>query len=98
MDTVALNFITLLSGLSYGANGGGRSMAEGMMRAPSPAPNTWNPVTILKYELSAGYKPNYPGGSVSSWMSTAPTPASGGASAAFFASGIGSTVNGGCRR
>lgn len=68
--------------------GGGRATAEGMMRAPSPAPNTWNPAKVLAYEWAARYQSNYPGGSLPGWIASAPTPASGGASAAFIASGL----------
>lgn len=82
-STVAYNSGAIAGGFMVGAGSGGRALAEGMMGRPSPAPNTWNPLRILQYEWAAGYRTNYPGGSLPSWMASAPTPASGGASAAF---------------
>jgi hypothetical protein len=87
-NTVAFNTGNLLGGSVVGVSGGGRVMAEGIMGGPSPAPNTWNPIVILTYEINKGYQWNYPNGSVPSWLATGPTPASAGASAAFTASGL----------
>ena len=91
-NTVAFNAGSLAGGLLVGAGGGGRALAEGMMGRPSPAPNTWNPAEVLGYEWSMGYRPNYPNGSFSAWMGSAPTPASGAAAAAFIGSGSSSRL------
>ncbi len=88
-NTVAFNAGSVVGGLAVGVSGGGRALTEGIQGSPSSAPDTWNPLTILQYEWSARYQIDYPGGSVPSWMASAPTPAAGGASAAAIASGIG---------
>jgi RHS repeat-associated protein len=88
-NNVAFDAGTLAGGFAVGVSGGGRAMAEGIMGRPSPAPDTWNPFTVLQYEWSARYQSGFPGGSLPSWMASAPTPASGGASAAFTAAGAG---------
>ena len=87
-NNVAYDLGTLTGGFIVGVGGGGRAIAEGIMGQPSPAPNTWNPFTVLKYELSARYQSGYPDGSWSRWMASAPTPASGGAAAEFTGSGV----------
>jgi RHS repeat-associated protein len=92
-NTVAFNAGTVVGGVAVATSGGGRALAEGIMGRPSPAPNTWNVLEILRYEWSARYQGNYPGGSLSSWMATAPTPASGGASATFTTSGATSLLS-----
>ena len=87
-NNVVFDFGTFLGGSIFGLSGGGRAMAEGMMGNPSPAPDTWNPLAIWSYETSANYDKDYPNGSVEKWLAAAPTPAGGGAAAAFTASGI----------
>lgn len=87
-DRAAFNVGSVAGAFGVGVSGGGRYMAETMMGKPSPAPNTWNPVEILRYEMSANYNPNYPGGSFPKWMASAPTPASGGASAMGISGGL----------
>jgi len=87
-NNVAFDTGTLIGGSVVAVSGGGRAMAEGIMGNPSPAPDTWNPFTVLSYEWSARYKSDYPNGSVPSWMASAPTPAGGGAAATFNASGL----------
>lgn len=89
---VAYGAGTFVGGFAVGVSGGGRAMAEGMMGKPSPAPNTWNPMSVLQYEWSARYQVDYPGGSLPTWMASAPTPASGGASAAGIGAGSGSWI------
>ncbi len=89
-NAVAFNAGGVVGGLAVGVGGGGRAMAEGIMGRPSPAPNTWNPITVAQYEWSARLRLDYPDGSIPAWMASAPTPASGGASAAFTAGGVGS--------
>jgi len=85
---VAFNAGAMVGGLTVGVSGGGRAMVEGMMGKPSPAPATWNPISVIGYEWSARFRLDYPGGNVPRWLASAPTPASGGASAAFTAGGI----------
>ncbi len=91
-DRAAFNTGSVVGAFGVGVSGGGRYMAETMMGKPSPAPNTWNPIEILKYEMSANYNPNYPGGSFPKWIASAPTPASGGASAMGIAGGIATAI------
>jgi len=87
-SAVAFNAGVVAGGLTVGISGGGRAMVEGMMGKPSPAPTTWNPISVLEYEWSARFRLDYPDGSVPRWLASAPTPASGGAAAAFTASGM----------
>ena len=87
-DKAAFNTGSVVGAFGVGVSGRGRYMAETMMGKPSPAPNTWNPMEVLKYEMSANYNPNYPGGSFAKWMASAPTPASGGASAMGISGGL----------
>jgi len=89
-NAVAFNAGGVVGGLAVGVGGGGRAMAEGIMGRPSPAPNTWNPITVAQYEWSARLRLDYPNGSIPAWMASAPTPASGGASAVFTAGGVSS--------
>jgi hypothetical protein len=94
-NQVAYDAGTLAGGFAVGAGGnpsGGRAMAEGKMGKPSPAPNTWNPITILQYEQSARYQSDYPDGNLGTWMASARTPASGGASATGIAAGVGTLI------
>ena len=84
-NQAAFNIGMLGGGTLVGVAGGGQHLANAMPRpgnvAPSAAPNTWNPITIIAYELQNVYQPSMgPPGLV--WMATAPTPASGGAAAA----------------
>ena len=88
-NNVAFDAGMLTGGFAVGVSGGGRAIAEGIMGRPSPAPDTWNPITVLQYEWSARYQIGFPDSSLPDWMASAPTPASGGASAAFTAAGAG---------
>ena len=91
-NAVAYGAGTFAGGLAVGVGGGGRAVAEGIMGKPSPAPNTWDPITILKYEWAARYQRDFPDGSLPTWMASAPTPASGGASGTGIAAGQGSWI------
>jgi hypothetical protein len=75
---VAYDVGTLAGGLLVGT-GVGRTFGEGISGRPSQAPDTWNPILLLQYEIDAGYKSDYPGGSFLGWMSSSPTPGSGAA-------------------
>jgi hypothetical protein len=86
-DAVAFNAGSLTGGLAVGAGGGGRSLANRLMGKPSPAPNTWNLKTIIKYEIDNSYKPSLGPPGLKYWA-TAPTPFSGGLSAALAASAL----------
>ena len=90
-DAVAFNLGTFAGGSAVGVSGGGRFMAESMMGEASPAPNTWNPIPILNYEIANVYKPSLGPPGVDYWA-TAPTPFSGGLSAAAAASGAGTFI------
>lgn len=73
-----------------GINGGGRYIANNMGVGESSVPLDANPFTA---ETGMGYSPNYPNGSFYSWLSSAPTPASGGAAAAGIATGVPAAIN-----
>jgi RHS repeat-associated protein len=90
-DAVAFNVGTLTGGSVVGINGGGRFMAESLMGKPSPAPNTLNPIAILQYEIVNSYKPSLGPPGLEYWA-TAPTPFSGGFSAATAASSAGTFI------
>ena len=82
-DAVAFNFGTVAGGIGVGTGGGGRLLAESLGGTSSVSPS-WNPIA----DSGLAYDPNYPGGSFLSWLASAPTPQSGGASAALTSAGI----------
>ena len=91
-NAVAFDAGTIVGGSLVCAGGGGRALAEGMMGEPSPAPNTWNPITLLSYELANVYKPSKGPPGLNYWA-TCPTPLSGGAAATGIAGWVGSTMS-----
>lgn len=72
-DAVAFDAGNLTGGLIVGASGGGRSLAQDITGQPSSIPPSWNPFG----DLSASVDPNYKGGSLLTWLASAPTPQSG---------------------
>lgn len=73
-------------GSVVGALGGGDYIQFGMTGQPSSASSG------LFGDIGLGYKANYPNGNLLTWLASAPSPQSGGASAAFIASGAGLTL------
>jgi hypothetical protein len=74
-----------------GPKSGGRTLTDDlhnlMGKEPSNAPNTWNPLDILSYEVQNRYQPSL-GAPGANYWATAPTPFSSG----FTATGIGNWV------
>jgi len=70
-DGVAYNVGTLTGASIVGFNGGGQSLAENISGQPSSAsPGIFG-------DSALGYDPNYPNGSVLTWLGSGPTPQSG---------------------
>ena len=78
----------LTGGFAVGASGGGRALGQGISGQSSSLALSLNPFA----DIGLGYDPNYPGGSLLSWLATAPTPASGSLAAALSAAGVGQFV------
>lgn len=83
-NAVAFNVGALTGGGLVGIGGGGRFMANNMGAGPSSIPVGANPFVA---EAGMGFNRNF--GNVTTWLATAPTPASGGAAAAGTAGGAG---------
>jgi hypothetical protein len=82
-NNVAYDLGAIVGGIIVGAAGGGRLIADRVSPTPSTVPKSWNPLADLPWH----YNPNYPGGSLTSWLGSGPTPQSGGGSAALAGSG-----------
>jgi hypothetical protein len=80
-DQLGFDAGTLSGGLLVGASGGGRSLAQDITGKPSSIPPSWNPFG----DMSASYDPNYPNGSLLTWLASAPTPQSGAGALTFTA-------------
>jgi len=90
-NQAAFNLGSLAGGLTLGASGGplsGRALA-GLGGTPSTVPRSWNPFG----DIGMGYNSNYPGGSITGWLGSAPTPQSGGFSLGAIGSGASSLIN-----
>lgn len=74
---------SIVGGIIVGAAGGGRLIADRVSPSPSAVPRSWNPLADLPWH----YNPNYPGGSLATWLGSGPTPQSGGGTAAMAGSG-----------
>ncbi|MBC8096254.1 MAG: hypothetical protein H7Y43_10605 [Akkermansiaceae bacterium] len=79
---VSFNAGALTGGFLVGGLGGGRALGTGISGQPSSLPVSFNPFA----DFGLNYNPNFPGGSLLGWLSTAPTPQSG-AAVIGFASG-----------
>jgi len=90
-DAFYFDLGTIVGGTAMGISGGGRYLAEGLMGKPSPAPNTWNPVDLLGYELDNRYLFSL-GPQGLKYFATSPTPISGGAVSTAISSGVGSSI------
>lgn len=102
-DAVAFNVGTVAGGAAvgtmplFGSSSGGRYLAdtlgESAGNGPSPAP-PMNLFNVLPYELRNVYNPFHPDGNTLTWLASAPTPFSGGFSAAGTASGVATSFTG----
>ncbi len=91
-DDLAYTLGTIAGGGTVGALGGGRYISERLMGRPSAAPNTFDPVKLLKYEYANKYNPQLGPPGMKYWA-TAPTPLSGGVAAVASSSGAIGRVN-----
>lgn len=89
-DAATFSAGTLTGAFTVGVGGGGRALSE-MGGKPSPAPKTLNPIKILEHAVNNVYDPKL-GPPGLGWMSTAPTPASGGAATMFISGGSAALV------
>lgn len=80
-DGLAYTAGNLVGGIAVGSAGGGRYIADNVGSSPSSVPKSWNPLADTAWKYQSGK------GSVLEWLATAPTPQSGGASAAFSSTG-----------
>ena len=85
-EDLAYTLGTITGGTVVGAVGGGRYISESLMGKPSPAPNTFDLMKLLKYEYDNRYDPSLGPPNVKYWA-TAPTPLSGGTAAIASSSG-----------
>jgi len=81
-DGLAYTAGNLAGGIAVGAAGGGRYIADNVGASASTVPKSWNPLADSAWKYQSGK------GSVIDWLATAPTPQSGGASAAFTGTGL----------
>ena len=75
-------------GILFGAAGGGRFVANGVSPTPSAVPSSMNPLGDWAWR----FNPSYPGGSISSWLGSGPTPQSGGGVAALGGVGVSQAI------
>lgn len=85
-DGVAYSAGNIVGGLAVGVGGGGRYIADTVGSSKSTVPRSWNPLADYAWKYQSGM------GSKMEWLATAPTPQSGGASAAIGSSVIPSAV------
>jgi RHS repeat-associated protein len=85
-DGVAYSAGNIAGGLAVGVGGGGRYIADTVGSSKSTVPRSWNPLADNAWKYQSGK------GSAMEWFATAPTPQSGGASAAIGSSTIPSSI------
>ena len=87
-NQVAYDAGLLTGGFVVGAAGAGRALGQGISGQPSSLAPSLNPFA----DTGLGYNPNYAGGSLLTWLASAPTPSSGGAIIGLTSAGVASFI------
>jgi RHS repeat-associated protein len=87
-NQVAYDAGLLTGGFALGSIGAGRALGQGISGKLSSLRLSMNPFA----DTDLGYDPNFPGGSLLTWLATAPTPSSGGAVIGLTSAGTASFI------